>query len=92
MGPTKATTDPARIHRSDLGHPDICPVFAYHPLYRNENVDEIHASCSQERMRCKDCKGLAGEAINNLLVPFRERRNDYEQRGDTVKEILIEGT
>ncbi|RPK17018.1 Tryptophanyl-tRNA synthetase [Paenibacillus xylanexedens] len=55
-------------------------------------MDEIHASCSQERIGCKDCKGLAGEAINNLLVPFRERRNDYKQRGDTVKEILIEGT
>ncbi|WP_127550899.1 tryptophan--tRNA ligase [Paenibacillus amylolyticus] len=88
----KAKTDPARIHRSDPGHPDICPVFAYHQLFRKENADEIHASCSQGRIGCKDCKQIAGEAINDLLAPFRERRSYYEQRDDQVKEILIEGT
>ncbi|WP_440116164.1 tryptophan--tRNA ligase [Paenibacillus sp. QZ-Y1] len=89
---TKAKTDPARIHRSDPGHPDICPVFAYHQLFRKENAEEIHASCSQATIGCKECKRLAGNAINELLGPFRSRRHYYEQRGDEVKEILVEGT
>ncbi|MHA7580814.1 hypothetical protein ACX12E_10475 [Paenibacillus vandeheii] len=41
---------------------------------------------------CKDCKKIAGKAINELLSPFRERRQYYEQRGHEVKEILVEGT
>ncbi|MGO4532256.1 tryptophan--tRNA ligase [Paenibacillus sp. 2TAF8] len=35
---TKAKTDPARIHRSDPGHPDICPVYAYHELFRQNDI------------------------------------------------------
>lgn len=89
---TKAKTDPARVHRTDPGHPDICPVFAYHQLFRKEYAEEIHASCSQGSIGCSDCKHLAGTAINGLLSPFRERRAYYEQRGNEVKEILVEGT
>ncbi|MEC0128790.1 tryptophan--tRNA ligase [Paenibacillus pabuli] len=89
---TKAKTDPARIYRSDPGHPDICPVFAYHQLFRKENAEEIHISCSQGTIGCRDCKQMAGDAINELLAPFRARRHNYEHRGDEVKEILIEGT
>lgn len=89
---TKAKTDPARVHRTDPGHPDICPVFAYHHLFRKEYAEEIHASCSQGSIGCRDCKHLAGTAINELLSPFRERRDYYEQRGNEVKEILAEGT
>ncbi|MCZ1264006.1 tryptophan--tRNA ligase [Paenibacillus marchantiae] len=88
----RAKTDPARIHRSDPGHPDICPVFAYHQLFRKDQAAEIHASCSDGTIGCKDCKMIAGTAINELLSPFRERRNYYEQRGHEVKEILVEGT
>ena len=89
---TKAKTDPARIHRSDPSHPDICPVYAYHQLFRSIYADDIHASCSQGKIGCTDCKQLAGGAINELLEPFRERRNYYEQRENEVKEMLIEGT
>ncbi|PZT53708.1 tryptophan--tRNA ligase [Paenibacillus silvae] len=89
---TKAKTDPARIRRSDPGHPDICPVYAYHQLFRSADAEEIHTACSQGKIGCTDCKRLAGDAVNELLAPFRERRGYYEQRKSQVKELLMEGT
>lgn len=31
-----AMTDPARIHKSSPGHPDICPVFSYHQAFAGD--------------------------------------------------------
>jgi tryptophanyl-tRNA synthetase len=31
-------------------------------------------------------------ALNNFLIPIREKRKYYEDRPDQVKEILAEGT
>ncbi|WP_356948281.1 tryptophan--tRNA ligase [Brevibacillus nitrificans] len=45
----KATTDPARIHRTDIGHPEICPVYAYHQVFRKEGSDEIYESCKKAK-------------------------------------------
>lgn len=89
---TKAKTDPARVHRSDPGHPDICPVYAYHQLFRESHADDIYAACSQGRIGCTECKRFSAGAINELLAPFRERRSYYEQRGNEVEEMLMEGT
>ncbi|WP_246009402.1 hypothetical protein [Brevibacillus fluminis] len=88
----KATTDPARIHKTDIGHPEICPVYAYHQAFRKEGSDEIYESCKKGQIGCMGCKQKITQSINDLLEPMRERRIVYQNDSKKVDEILMAGT
>ncbi|MET3287517.1 UNVERIFIED_CONTAM: tryptophanyl-tRNA synthetase [Brevibacillus sp. OAP136] len=88
----KATTDPARIHKTDIGHPEICPVYAYHQAFRKEGSDEIYESCKKGQIGCMECKQKITQTINDLLEPMRERRIVYQNDSNKVDEILMAGT
>ncbi|GED15562.1 tryptophan--tRNA ligase [Aneurinibacillus migulanus] len=88
----KATTDPARIHKTDLGHPEICPIYAYHQAFRKEGSDEIYESCKKGQIGCMECKRKITRSINDLLEPMRERRIVYQNDPKKVDEILMSGT
>ena len=51
-----AVTDPARIRKSDPGHPEVCPVFTYHQAFAPETADEIAAGCRSGAIGCVECK------------------------------------
>lgn len=88
----KATTDPARIHRTDPGHPEICPIYAYHQAFRKEGSEEIQESCRKGQIGCRECKGKIAQSINDLLEPMRDRRSKYQHDRKKIDEILIAGT
>lgn len=88
----RATTDPARVHKNDPGHPEICPIYSYHQAFRPEGAEEIKEGCSQGKMGCAACKGLITTALERLIEPMRERRAHYEARPGAVDEILMDGT
>jgi tryptophanyl-tRNA synthetase len=89
----KAVTDPARIRRDDPGHPDICPIFAYHEAFRSAGeAAEIRESCEAGSIGCTGCKQLIGDRINELLAPMRERRAYYAARPQQVDDLLMAGT
>jgi len=88
----KAVTDPARIHKNDPGHPDICPIYAYHRAFRPDGSPEIREGCEKGTMSCSGCKGLITSALEQLVEPMRERRSYYAAKLDVVDEILMAGT
>ncbi len=88
----KAKTDPGRIHKHDPGRPDICPIYGYHRVFRSEQAQDIHQQCASGKIGCTDCKERIADTINELLEPFRERRNEYAKRPGDVDEILLAGT
>ncbi|MFF2907783.1 tryptophan--tRNA ligase [Paenibacillus sp. NPDC057934] len=88
----KATTDPARIRKSDPGHPDICPIYAYHQAFRPQGAQEIHEDCTKGQIGCSECKRRIYGSINELLEPMRERRVTYQNHPKRVDEIMISGT
>lgn len=88
----KAVTDPARVHKIDPGHPDICPVFAYHEAFMPEESEDIREQCTQAKIGCAECKLRIARRINDVLEPMRERRTYYEARPKRVEEILQSGT
>lgn len=87
-----AITDPARMRRNDLGHPDVCTVFAYHKVFNPEFVEELRPACETAVIGCVDCKKRLAAAINTLLEPMRERRAKYAENPALVEEILSAGT
>ncbi len=88
----KAKTDPARVHKHDPGHPDICPIYAYHRAFRPQECGEIREGCEKGRMGCSACKQLIASALDQLMEPMRERRAYYAARPKDVEDILLGGT
>ncbi|GAA4865892.1 tryptophan--tRNA ligase [Paenibacillus vulneris] len=88
----KAKTDPSRIHKQDPGHPEICPMYGYHAAFRPDGKEEIRESCSKGRIGCADCKKLIISAMNELLEPIRERRQQAAAKPGFIDEMLMAGT
>ena len=88
----KATTDPARVHKNDPGHPDICPIYAYHRAFRSSGAAEIREGCERGAIGCSACKQLITTTLEQLIEPMRERRSYYAARPKVVQEILMSGT
>jgi tryptophanyl-tRNA synthetase len=87
----KAVTDPKKIRRGDPGNPDICLVFSYHKKFNPEEIPEIDSGCRSGALGCVDCKMKCAAKISLFLEPIIEKRKQYENNLDNVKEILIDG-
>lgn len=83
-------TDPLRIRRSDPGHPDECPVHAYHKIYNPDEADDIAEKCRKAIIGCVDCKRILAEKLTTALAGFHENRRRWEKAD--VDEILAEGS
>lgn len=86
-----AITDPARIHKTDPGHPDICVVSKYHQIFTPLEYENICQMCRAGTIGCMACKKTLTKSLNELLDPFRERRAYYETHLDEVKAIISAG-
>ena len=87
-----AITDPARIHPTDPGHPEICSVFSYQKTFNTENTGEIESACKAGKIGCVACKKMLVEKLSGFLEPIRERRSTFEKNPGIIDEILMEGT
>ncbi|WP_199505509.1 MULTISPECIES: tryptophan--tRNA ligase [unclassified Halanaerobium] len=88
----QAKTDPARIHKDDPGHPEVCTVFHYHQAFNKEEADEIETLCRAGKIGCVECKKNLADKLNQLLDPMRERRKKYINNPELVDQILLKGT
>ncbi|OAT86447.1 tryptophan--tRNA ligase [Desulfotomaculum copahuensis] len=84
-------TDPARIRKTDPGHPEVCVVHKYHGIYTRERLAEIEADCRGGRIGCVACKKLLAGGLDAMLGPIRERRREIMARLGYVEEVLREG-
>lgn len=87
----QAVTDPARIHKNDPGHPEICTVFEYHKVFNSSELADIEGSCRRGEIGCVACKKNLASKINTLLEPMRERRARFDNP-ELLRDILREGT
>lgn len=83
-------TDPARIRKDDLGHPEVCTVFKYHQIY-NAEVAQVEADCRAGKIGCVPCKKRLAGLTEDVLGPVRERRAALTARKGYVEEVLQEG-
>ncbi len=86
-------TDPARVHRSDPGDPEKCPVWQFHKVYSDTATqDWVVKGCTTAGIGCLDCKQPVIEAIVKEQQPWRERAEKYLSNPKQVQWIVENGT
>ena len=84
-------TDPARIRKTDLGHPDVCIVHMYQTIFNEKEQPEIESACIAGQIGCVACKQRLAAVIDARLEPVRERRRRYADDSDLLDDIFIKG-
>ncbi|MBI5360029.1 MAG: tryptophan--tRNA ligase [Planctomycetes bacterium] len=84
-------TDPARIKRTDKGHPDVCNVFSYYKIFAPEKSAGVEIACKEAQIGCTDCKKNLADIIISILQPVYEKRRKLTENPEKIHEILRNG-
>jgi tryptophanyl-tRNA synthetase len=85
-------TDPARVHRSDPGKPEKCPVWSLHKIYSDtERQAWVQKGCTTAGIGCLECKQPVIEAIIAEQEPIKERAQKYLDDPSLVRAIVADG-
>ena len=87
------TTDPARIKRTDVGNPELSPVFQLHKVFSSkEEQDEVAVGCRTAGIGCIDCKKVLIRNVFKVLEPIWAKREELIQHPRRLEEIVDKGT
>lgn len=87
-----AKTDPARLRRTDPGHPEVCNIFSYHGFFSTAAEQaEIAAGCRSATLGCVDCKQWVARNMEAVKGPIRERGAALREHPERLDEILHVG-
>jgi len=86
------TTDPARIRRTDVGDPELSPVFQLHKVFSSkEEQAEVAAGCKTAGIGCIDCKKILIRNIFKVLEPIWTKREELLNNPDQLHTIVEKG-
>ncbi len=87
-----AVTDPARIRRTDLGHPEVCNIYGLHQAFSpSETVKHVYEQCTTAGWGCIDCKKVLLDNMDAELAPIRRRAEELRQQPERLDEVLAAG-
>lgn len=84
-------TDPARIKKTDFGHPEVCSVYGMWEMIQAPEAPEIAEVCRKAEIGCVQCKRQLAGKINEYLEPMRTRRRELETQPGMLDEIVAAG-
>jgi tryptophanyl-tRNA synthetase len=86
-----AFTDPARLRRSDPGHPEVCAIYTYYQKFMPEEAELTAHECRTAARGCVDCKKRLAAGVSAVFAPLRERREHYVANPQRLEEIIRNG-
>jgi len=84
-------TDPARVKRSDKGHPDVCAAYAYHKIFNKSAAPDVAKKCKAAEIGCVECKKNLADIMVDYLAPIHAKRKEIENNPGKIKDILESG-
>ncbi len=84
-------TDPARIKKDDLGHPEVCTVFAFHKVFNEEGVQETESLCKSGGIGCVQCKKNLAAKMSCTLTPIYDKRQELLKKPGYIREVIENG-
>lgn len=86
-------TDPARKRRTDVGDPELSPVYQLHKIFSSkEEQDEVAHGCRTAGIGCLDCKRVLIKNIFKIMEPIWQKRNELINNPEQLSEIVRKGT
>ena len=87
----KMFTDPKRPFRSDVGHPEDCPVFYYHKVFNKnkEDIERVKRCCKDASLGCIEDKEYLAKLLYEYYIPYNEKRRECTT--DFISDVLNEG-
>ncbi|MBI5638933.1 MAG: tryptophan--tRNA ligase, partial [Nitrospirae bacterium] len=87
------TTDPARVKRTDIGDPELSPVFQLHKIFSTkEEQAEVAEGCRTAGIGCIDCKKILIKNVFKVLEPIWLKREELISNPEQLEEIAQKGT
>jgi len=83
-------TDPKKIRKNDPGHPEQCPVYAYHAAYAPDTAAAAKPECEAGRLGCVAHKKQLADILIESLGPMQQRRAELAANPDYVDKVLRE--
>ena len=85
-------TDPARVHRTDPGNPEVCPVGDLHRVFSTpDTIANVWQGCTTAGIGCIECKSWLADAVIRAIAPIQARRATLEQQPDYLADVLRDG-
>jgi tryptophanyl-tRNA synthetase len=83
-------TDPLKVKKDDIGHPDGCVVFAFHEIL-NKDYKSREEECRIGAVGCVSCKKELMEILSDFMRPLSEKRKDIIADKVYLKKIIEDG-
>ncbi len=84
-------TDPQRIRKNDPGSPEVCTVFKFMEIIKDEEKDAQAAACRQGSIGCVECKKHLTEKMTEFFAPLHKKRKELENDNEYIRDILAAG-
>jgi tryptophanyl-tRNA synthetase len=84
-------TDPARVRKTDKGHPEVCVVYAFHKHFSAAEYGAIGEDCRRAAVGCVACKKRLTARMMEALSPIREKREDLLRNPSYIEAVLEQG-
>lgn len=86
-------TDPARVKKTDVGNPELSPVFQLHKIFSTkEEQEEVAAGCRTARIGCIDCKKILIRNVMRVMDPIWQKRSELLQDPELLRHVVDKGT
>jgi len=86
-------TDPARKRKTDIGDPELSPVYHLHKIFSSpEEIEYITHGCRTAGIGCIECKKVLIKNIFAYLEPIWNRRADLIRNPDMLYAIAKKGS
>ncbi len=86
-------TDPARKRRTDIGNPELSPVYQLHKVFSSaDEIEEVAHGCRTAGIGCIDCKKILIKNVFKYMEPIWQKRNQLVANPEMVLEIARKGS
>jgi len=86
-------TDPARKRKTDVGDPELSPVFHLHKIFSSaEEIEYCAHGCRTAAIGCIECKKILIKNVFTYLEPIWKRRAELINNPDELYEIAKRGS
>jgi len=86
-------TDPARVKKTDIGDPELSPVYQLHKIFSSkEEQEEVAIGCRTAGIGCIDCKKILIRNLFKVMEPIWAKRNELMNNPDLLLDIVNKGT